>query len=415
MASSEESTSGVSLSQPDFWISPERESGFAALRQNHPISWQPELVTAWSDGGRGYWAVVTHSGVRAVSRDAKRFVSGRGTELFELPLDAVEAFSGMLNMDGARHAQMRSVVSGAFSPRYIAQLEPMIQAEADRIIDAVVERGECDFVSEIAEPFPTAVICEMMGIPESDRREIARLSRIAVPLGDAEYGSFDDALQAVLDLIEYAKELGRERQKHPREDLTTTLVMADAGGEHLTAEEMGTFFELLVTAGIETTAASIAHGMLALSEHPDQRTLLFGDYEHMAPHAVEEMLRWSTPVIHFRRTAIEDLELDGTAISAGDKVLMFYNSANRDERVFDAPDKFDITRNPNPHVTFGGGGLHFCLGAHLARLEMRVLFKTLQERLGTVEITGEPVLMHSMFFNGIKAMPCEFTPGAPVG
>ena len=398
------------LSDPEFWIRSDREAAFAELRRDHPISWQPEPPTAWSSGGRGYWAVVNHAGVRTVSRQVQRFISGRGTELFELPVDVAQTYSGMLNMDAPRHTRLRSIVTAAFSPRYIARLESAIRERAERVIDAVSERGECDFATEVAEPFPIAVICDMMGVPESDRAEVARLSRTSVPLGDAEFGSFDDALQAALDLIEYAKVLGQERQRRPEGDLTTALITAEVDGERLSADEMGSFFELLITAGIETTAASIAHGLLVLCQNPDQRRLLYSDYARFAPGAIEEILRWSTPVIHFRRTATQDTDLDGARIAEGDKVVVFYSSANRDERVFADPYRFDIRRHPNPHVTFGGGGPHFCLGAHLARLEIGVMFEALHRRLGDIQLTGQPVLMHSMFFNGVKSLPCGFTP-----
>jgi cytochrome P450 len=396
------------LSDTAFWLRDDREDAFARMRREHPVSWQEEPATAWSSGGRGYWAVLRHGDVRSVSRQPQIFVSGLGSELFELPVEVAQTYSGMLNMDAPRHTRLRDIVSAAFSPRYVAQLEHMIRRRATAVIDAVCERGACDFATEIAEPFPLAVICDMLGVPQQDRLELARLSRISVPLGDSEFGTFADAFQAALDLIEYAKDLQRARRGRPTDDLTTLLMEAEVDGERLSEDEAGSFFELLITAGIETTGASIAHGMLALWRNPEQRARWHGS-PALAPTAVEEILRWATPVIHFRRTAAVDTELAGQRIAAGDKVV-FYHSANRDEAVFEDPYRFDVGRDPNPQLAFSGGGPHFCLGAHLARLEMRVMFQELFARLPDLELAGEPLIMHSMFFNGIKSLPCTFAP-----
>jgi cytochrome P450 len=398
------------LSEPAFWLRDDREAELARLRREQPVVWQEEPVTEWSPGGRGYWAVLGHADVRSASRSAQRFLSGLGTELFELPVEVAQLYSGMLNMDAPRHTRLRGIVSAAFSPRYVNQLESAVRERAAAVVDAVCERGACDFASDIAEPFPLAVICDMLGVPEGDRLELARLSRVSVPLGDAEFGTFDDAFQAALDLIEYAKDLQHVRRDAPTDDLTTLLMQAEVDGERLSADDAGSFFELLITAGIETTGAAVAHGMIALCRNPGQRARWQREGAAVAASAVEEVLRWSTPVIHFRRTAAVDTELGGQPIAAGDKVVLFYHSANRDEAVFDDPYRFDVSREPNPHLAFGGGGPHFCLGAHLARLEMRVMFHELFTRLPDLELAAEPEVMHSMFFNGVKSMPVAFTP-----
>lgn len=395
---------------PEFWLRSDREDEFARLRQTHPVIWQEEPATEWSPGGRGYWAVLGHAEVRTASRDPRTFVSGLGTELFELPVEIAQLYSGMLNMDAPKHTRLRGIVSAAFSPRYLAQIEHAIRHRAAAVVDTVCERGSCDFATDIAEPFPLAVICDMLGVPEQDRQELARLSRISVPLGDAEFGTFDEAFQAALDLIAYGKDLGLARRAHPTVDLTTLLMQAAVDGEHLNDDEAGSFFELLLTAGAETTSAAIAHGMLALCRNPDQRKRWRLGGDAVSASAVEEVLRWSTPVIHFRRTAFVDSRLGGQEISAGDKVVLFYHSANRDATVFRDPYTFDVERNPNPHLTFSGGGPHFCLGAHLARMEMRAIFDELFNRLPDLKVVGEPDVMHSMFFNGVKSMPCTFTP-----
>ena len=406
---------GPCLSEPAFWLRADREDELARMRREQPVGWQAEPVTDWSPGGRGYWAVLGHAEVRAASRDTRTFLSGLGTELFELPVEVAQLYSGMLNMDAPRHTRLRAIVSAAFSPRYISQLEGAIRQRAAAVLDAVCERGECDFAAEVAEPFPLAVICDMLGVPEADRAELARLSRISVPLGDAEFGTFDDAFQAALDLIEYAKDLQRVRRSAPASDLTTLLMQAEVEGERLSEDEAGSFFELLVTAGIETTSASLAHGMIALCANPGERERWQRGDAAITATAVEEVLRWSTPVIHFRRTAAAHTELGGQSIEAGDKVVLFYHSANRDEAVFTEPYRFDVARDPNPHLAFSGGGPHFCLGAHLARLELRVMFEELFTRLPDLELTGEPQVMHSMFFNGVKSMPVAFTPSMPRG
>jgi cytochrome P450 len=396
------------LSDPSFWLAADREDVLAELRRDRPVIWQEEPATEWSPGGRGYWAVLRHSDVRNVSRQPDVFISGLGTELFELPPAVGETYSWLLDMDGDRHTRMRAISAAAFSPRRIAQLEALIREHAVGVIEAASEQGGCDFASDVAEPFPIAIICDLMGVPESDRSEIARLSKMSVPLGDEEFGTFADALRAVLELIEYAKVLQRERRGNPSDDLTTTLMNAEVDGEHLTEDEVGRYFQLLITAGIETTSTAIAHGILALSRHPGQWRRLRNEYASLIPHAVEEILRWSTPIIHFRRTAVKDVELAGEQVHAGDKVVIFYNSANRDESVFDDPYRFDINRHPNPHLTFGGGGRHMCLGAHLGRLELSVIFEELSRRLPDLEV-GEPVLAHSMFVNGVSSLPCVFS------
>lgn len=401
------------LSDPGFWLSPEREAVFAGLRRGQPVIWQHEPATEWSPGGRGYWAVIRHAEVREVTRRPQEFVSGLGTELFELPPAVAETYSWLLNMDGDRHTRIRAIAAAAFSPRQTAQLDGLVRQRAKSVVDAARERGACDLATEVAEPYPLNVICDMMGVPESDRPEIARLSRISVPLGDADFGNFDDALRAAFDLIEYAKVLQRERRKKPTEDLLTALMLAEVEGRRLSADEVGSYFELLITAAIETTSTAISRGILALARAPGQWARWRDDFATFAPAAVEEILRWSTPIIHFRRTATTDVTLAGAEIRAGDKVVLFYHSANRDELVFDDPYRFDITRHPNPHLAFGGGGRHMCLGAHLARLELRVMFEELARQLPDFGGLGEPVLAHSMFINGVKSLPFVFPGGCP--
>jgi cytochrome P450 len=273
------------------------------------------------------------------------------------------------------------------------------------IIDAVCARGECDFATEIATALPIAVICDLMGVPEADRAEISRLSRASHPLCD---GTFDDAYRAVRELITYGKELLRARLESPSDDLTTVLAAAEIDHERLGDDDAGTFFELLVTAGTDTTGAAIAHGLIALCDNPDQLGQWQADFRQIAPTAIEEILRWSTPVVHFRRTASVDTELGGQDIAAGDKIVVFYNSANRDEAVFKAPERFDVMRSTNPHVTFGGVLISSRRPPRETGDANRIR-ATVPAPPGSCCL-GSPTLMHSMFFNGVNALPCEFTP-----
>jgi cytochrome P450 len=296
----------------------------------------------------------------------------------------------------------------------VAQVEEAVRVKARRIVDDICEKGECDFVREIAAALPLEIICEMMGIPSSDYQRIFELTNTILGIGDPEYATtIEELMAAGMELFQYAQALGQGRLEKPTNDITSALMNAEVDGERLSAQEFGSFFILLVVAGNETTRNAISHGMKALTDHPDQRRKWMADFDALAPSAVEEIVRWATPVIHFRRTATEDTELSGQKIKAGDKLVMFYNSANRDEKAFPDPFRFDIARTPNEHVGFGGGGPHFCLGANLARREIAVMFNELLHRLPDIEISGAPDMLFSAFIHGIKRMPCRFTPTSP--
>jgi cytochrome P450 len=293
----------------------------------------------------------------------------------------------------------------------VAHTEAAVRLKARRIVNAVCERGECDFVADIAAALPLEIICEMMGIPPSDYRRIFELTNTILGVGDPEYAmTIEELMAAGLELAQYAQALGQARIDAPQDDLTSKMMHASVEGEALTAQEFGSFFILLVVAGNETTRNAISHGMKALTDFPDERRKWMEDFARVTPTAVEEIVRWATPVIHFRRTASADTELSGQRIAAGDKVVLWYNSANRDERVFRDPYRFDVTREPNEHVAFGGGGPHYCLGANLARREIAIMFEELFRTLPDIEISGEPAMLLSAFIHGIKRMPCRFTP-----
>jgi cytochrome P450 len=414
----------INLSDLSFWARPpeERDAAFAILRKERPLAFFEEpdeygVFDVWRGGdvqrGPGYYAVTKWEDILQVSRQAHLYISGRGaTSISDQP-----SLGSMVNMDDPKHARLRGIVSRAFTPRMLKRLENDVQRAATRIVDSVIERGECDFVRDVAARLPLKIICDMMGIPESDYEFIYDRSNVLLAGGDPDYVPHEvsEVAAAVFaarqDLATIVQDLGRYREKNPRRDLTSALVSAEIDGERLTEEELGSFFVLLVTAGSETTRNTISHGLRLLTDHPDQRAVWAADFEGVAPTAVEEILRWASPVTWMRRSASRDTILHGQEIEEGTKLLLFYNSANRDEDVFDDPFRFDVVRDPNPHMSFGGSGPHFCLGAHLARRETRVMFREIFHRLPDIQAVGEPDRLHSSFINGIKHLSCSFTPG----
>jgi cytochrome P450 len=322
----------------------------------------------------------------------------------------------MINMDAPKHTKLRLIVNRGFTPRQVAKIEQSVHDQAREIVDAVAARGECDFVQDVAAALPLQIICDMMGIPRSENRRIFELTNVILGVGDPEYvSSIEQLMAAGMELFQYGLQLAEDRLDKPQDDITTLLMHAEVedeqGEQHrLSTSELGSFFLLLVAAGNETTRNAISHGLLALSQNPEQRQVWLDDFDGVAPTAVEEIVRWATPVIHFRRTATRDVVVGEQEIKAGEKVVMFYNSANRDERAFDDPYKFDVRRTPNEHVGFGAGGPHFCLGANLARREIKVMFEELFRRLPDIEVSGEADMLQSAFIHGIKRMPCRFTP-----
>ncbi len=399
------------LGEPDFWLRDDREGMFARLRAERPVSFHHEPEIPDFPTGPGFWALTRHADVVRVSRDHERFISGRGSNISDLPVDMLEFFGSMINMDAPRHTKLRGLVNRGFTPRMVARVEENVRTQARAIIDSVAPLGRCDFVNDIAAKLPLRIICDMMGIPASDHQRIFELTNIILGVGDPEYGSsIADLMAGGLELFQYAQAMGEARLANATDDITSALMHADVDGQRLSAQEFGSFFILLVVAGNETTRNAISHGMKALSDHPAERAKWLADFEGVAPSAVEEIVRWATPVIHFRRTATEDVEIGGQRIRAGEKVVMWYNSANRDELVFPDPYRFDVTRTPNDHVGYGGGGMHFCLGANLARREIKVMFEELLHRLPDIHVTAPPDMLQSFFIHGIKRMPVEFTP-----
>ncbi|HEY6697106.1 MAG TPA: cytochrome P450 [Acidimicrobiales bacterium] len=416
----------IDLSDLDWWTRPldEREAAFAALRAERPLA--PMMLEALPHLGvpeTPYWSITRYADIVEVSRHPELFCSGQGTNIPDLPAEFLEFFGSMINMDDPRHGRMRRIVSRGFTPRQLETMRADVEGVAAGIVDEIIEQGECDFVSEVAARLPLRIIVDMMGIPRSQERFIFDRTNIILGFSDPEYvDDIDDPaavtatiLTAGAELAQMVQELGEARQHDPRNDLVTALVTSEVDGEHLTPQELASFFILLVAAGNETTRNAIAHGLWTLSEHPEQKARWLADIDGMTTTAVEEIVRWASPVIHFRRTVTTDgARLGEHEFSEGEKVVLWYWSGNRDEAVFDDPHTFDIGRTPNDHIGFGGPGPHFCLGAHLARREVSVMFRELLRRMPDVHAVGEPDRLRSGFINGIKHLQAEWTPKAQV-
>lgn len=391
----------VHLDNPDTFVDRWPHDVFKMLRQKAPVFRQRQR------DGDGFWVVTKYDDVVAVSVDPSTFSSARGTNI-EDPQGGTELM--LINLDAPRHAKLRSLISKGFTPRMVKLLEPHIREVSDQIIDRVAAKGECDFVTEVAAELPLQVIAELIGIPLEERHLVFEWSNQMIGLDDPEYAnSLEVATKAANNMYAYADKLATERRQAPRDDLVSVLMHAEIDGEGLSQFEFDLFFLLLAVAGNETTRNLISGGMLALMENPEQQARLLEE-PSLIPTAVEEMLRWVTPVMYFRRTATRDTELRGQRIREGEKVTIWYGSANRDEDVFPEADQFDVQRTPNPHLGFGGGGPHFCLGASLARLEIRTIFEGLLRRLPDIEPAGPVLRMRSNFINAIKHMPVRFTP-----
>jgi cytochrome P450 len=409
---------GIDLSDTEFWglPLPQRQAAFAELRRlpTPPFFTEPE--TPFPNPGPGYYALVRHADVVEASRNPAVFSSGRGaTSLVDLPAEFNEFFGSMINMDDPRHTRLRRIVSRAFTPRMIKKFEDDVQRVAAQIVTDLQAAGPCDFVQHVASRLPLTIICQLMGIPDSHYDMVLRDTNIILSGADPDFLS-EDPDEAVLQLLtagqelaDLVTELGYTRLDNPADDLITALVTANIDGEQLISAELASFFILLVVAGNETTRTAISHALVLLTDYPDQRALLLADFEARIAGTVEEIVRVASPVMYMRRTLTQDYTMNGQDYRAGDKVGLFYWSANRDEAVFEDPARFDITRSPNPHVGFGAAGPHFCLGAHLARREITVALRELLGRMPDIHAAGPPDQLLSSFINGIKHLNCDFT------
>jgi cytochrome P450 len=410
----------VDLGALDFWGQPaeERDRYFALLREERPLSQHepPEDILGLPDEGRqSYWAVVRYEDVRAISRDPKTFCSGQGTQFGDAPPEFLEASMSFLAMDAPRHTKLRGLVSAAFTPRQVARIEDGIALNAKRIVEEAAPTGGGDFVELIAKRLPLVTISDMIGVPEADRERVVAAADLLVTTSDPEaFGErppIEVLGEALWTLTAFAKELAAHRERDPGEDLMTGLVQAEVDGDRLTHDEIAAFFVLLSVAGNDTTRHTTSHAMRALTVNPDQRAALLEDPGERLPAAVEEFVRWASPVLTFRRTTTRPVELHGRELPTGEKVVLFYHSANRDERAFEDPWRFDIARDPNRHLGFGGGGPHYCLGASLARTQLRSIFGELMRVMPDIE-AGEPELLRSAFVHGVKRMECTFRASA---
>jgi cholest-4-en-3-one 26-monooxygenase len=401
----------VDLSDSRSYVAGVPHAFLAYLRRQDPVHWQDE------PGGPGFWAITRYEDCVTVNRDYERFSSAaQGTMPFEMGADEI-AQQGlmMLNMDPPLHTRYRRLVNKGFTPRMVRDLEESIHRCADAIIDDVIETGRADFVTQISAELPLQVIAELLGVPQEDRHRMFEWSNRMVGNEDPEYQDQTElALTSAMELYAYASELFAKKRIDPHADLMSALTTVEIEGEQLSDMELELFFLLLTVAGNETTRNLMSGAMHAFFEHPNQWQRLLAD-RSLLPSAVDEMLRFVTPVMNFRRTAMVDTELSGTKIAAGDKVVFFHASANRDEDIFTDPDTFDVGRDPNPHIAFGGGGPHFCLGTNLARMEIRVMFEHLLDRMPDIRLDGEVQRLQSQFINGVKHIPVAFTPSARVG
>jgi cytochrome P450 len=407
----------VDLSSREFWAAgaAERERSFAVLREARPVSWHPRVEGGLLDDpdDPGFWAVVRHADMTYVSRHHDVFVSGRGVIFENTPAELLEASQSFLAMDPPRHDKIRKLVSAAFTPRRVRALEGQIVANAEAVVTELAAAGSgVDFVAHCASQLPIRTLSDMMGIPAEERLPVMQNAEALVSSSDPVYLNgrppLEVMFQASATLHEIASTLAAARRAEPRDDLMTNLVQADIDGQRLTDAEIAAFFVLVAVAGNDTTRQTTSHALKALTDFPAQREWLLADFDNRINGAVEEFVRWSTPVMTFRRTAVVDTELGGQRISAGDKVVMCYPSGNWDTEVFTDPGSLDLGRSPNPHVGFGGGGVHFCLGAQVARTQLRAIFSELLTRLPDIQ-AGEQELLAGNFIHAVRAMPCTFT------
>ena len=397
----------------DFWARSfeEREETFCHLRDHEPVSWQPPMQGGiMPSSAEGLWVVTRHADIAEVSKSPERFCSGDGVQFEDVPQDLLEASHSFLGMDAPRHQQLRRLVSAAFTPKQVARIDDQIQAQAVRIVDGLLEAGEGDFVELVSKRLPMWTVYEMMGLDGSIREEAAHLADEMVAFNDPDVAAGREPGEvlnnSLVNLLMIGLEFADLRRREPANDLMTNLVQAEVDGERLSDDDIAAFFVLISVAGNDTTRNTISLNAHALQHHPDQKAWLREDYESRIRPATEEFVRWASPVMTFRRTAVDDTVLGGQEIKAGQWVAMMYASGNRDERVFDRPQAYDLSRDPNPHQGFGGGGPHFCMGNFVAKMQIRHLFRELLTRAPGLEV-GDPDYLVGNFVRAVKSLPCS--------
>ncbi len=400
---------GFDPTDPDLNLERIPHQEFMELRKTAPVFWveQPEDSRSGMEGGTGFWAISRHEDVSAISK-SKDFVTSENTAIIRfqagMTREQLELQRVMLiNQDPPQHTSTRSIISRGFTPRSIEGLRERLTAHADEIVRAAKERGEGDFVEEVAAELPLQAIAELLGVPQEDRKKLFHWSNQMLAYDDPDYDADPEA--ASVEILTYFMELADQRKAEPRDDIVTKLVNAGEDGEGLTSDEFGYFVILLAVAGNETTRNAITHGMNAFFNNPDQWEL----YKRERPlSAVDEITRLATPVTSFQRTALEDTEIGDVTVQKGQRVGLFYASANHDAEVFDDPEKFDIMRDPNPHVAFGGHGAHYCIGANLARLEIELMFNAIADHLPDISKVSEPRRLRHAWINGIKELRVKY-------
>jgi len=402
--------SGFDISSQEFWSRPfdVRDETFARLRAHEGLTWHEPWESIFGVQEPGFWAVTRREDIVFVSQHPELFTSAQGVSLNPMPAEIQRFASFFLTMDPPQHTVYRRLISSAFTPRNVRQIEEQIQRNAAAIVDELVGAGDIEFVSACSARLPMLTIMDMLGVPRADQPAVAYAAEKLFGLTDEEYGGPaegpTDPTEQIALLSNTGIELARFRRQNPGDDLMTSIVNAEVDGHRLSDEEIGAFLILLASAGNDTTKQTTTHAIMALAHNPDQRAWLMEDFDGRIGQAVEEFVRWASPVLQFARFATQDTEINGHPVRAGEKLGLFYCSANRDERVFTDPHVFDLQRSPNPHVGFGGGGPHFCLGNQLAKTELRILFRELLTRLTTIEV-GEPDLLFSSFVHGVKRLP----------
>lgn len=400
------------ITSHEFWNQPfaVRDQTFARLRAADGLSWHQPLSTLFDIAEPGFWALTRRADIQFASQHPELFTSARGVALDPMPAEVQKFATFFLMMDPPEHTVYRKLISSAFTPRHIREIEEQIHRNAAAVVDDLIGAGDVEFVAACSARLPMITIMEMLGVPSADRPAVAAAAEKLFSMSDDEFSSLEERAMATINeimlLSDTGVELAKFRRAHPADDLMTSIVNAEVDGHRLTDEEIGAFLILLASAGNDTTKQTTTHAMMALAAHPEQKDWLMADFDGRIGTAVEEFVRWATPVLQFARFATTDVEVAGQTISAGDKVGLFYCSANRDETVFTEPQRFDLSRAPNPHVGFGAGGPHFCLGNQLAKTELRNLFRELLTRLKSVEF-GEPDHLYSSFVHGIKRVPAH--------
>ncbi|MEO6125194.1 MAG: cytochrome P450 [Ilumatobacteraceae bacterium] len=414
----------LALGHPQFWWRPieDRMADFAAMSEISPFT-KASVQNPLSGLQDDYYAVTRFAELTEVSRRSHDFCSGQGSiSIPDMPAEAAEFFGSFIGMDDPRHFRQRSIVARSFSPKALQSVLDSVETICTEVIDGMCEKGEGDLVEMVSQPFPLLIICDMMGIPRSEFATVLDATNVILGAGDPEFLGGKDAFTAILEagmtLTALMDDLAEQRRRNPTDDLTSALVHNTVGEEMLAPNEIAPFFILLAVAGNDTTRTATSLGMHLLSQNPDQRKIWADDLDGITPTAVEEIVRVASPVTFMRRTVTHPLTLSGHDFEAGDRMVLFYGAANRDPSVFEDPNRFDVRRDPNPHVGFGGPGPHFCLGAHLARRELSVIFRQLLTRLPDIEVTGDPVYLQAAgvpLVGGVKRLPVSFTPTAPIG